>query len=347
MELFRGDDNIAEETKTTEQGQSPEAAASAPVEGGAQSELTDGLNGTAPTEVDQTVDGEIDSILEEEDPGFVNSLKELKESSELAKAQVDFDEDHKPDLKGIKKFLYKSSAGIWLVLFVKSIPRRIRAFGNWILDSLWYSGKYLFVGGPKDLLRFIKFIFGTLFGLIGGGLRKFSNLKGPKKLAFLATLVLTGVLVALVKHSGTISHMLNTDQGLFLRSFEQVADKKYEYDPDLRAESFYNSLRFSGNIFRIRRVVVNLKASTGHPQPMALFQVIVEGNSQDVIVEIKSRESEMTDAIQRATEEFTFDVLQSADGKKDLMLRLKQSLNERLTTGQVRRVYLQTIVLKP
>lgn len=153
-------------------------------------------------------------------------------------------------------------------------------------------------------------------------------------------------LIAAFKY-GAKFDLLSPARDPFLGSLEEVAVKKFSYDPSQKAESFYNSLRFSGNIFRVRQMVVNLKRSPENDRPMALFQVIVEGNSQDVIVEMKDREGEMSDTIQRATEEFTFGELQLPEGKKALLLKIKEAVNTRLTTGQVRRAYFQSIVLKP
>lgn len=80
---------------------------------------------------------------------------------------------------------------------------------------------------------------------------------------------------------------------------------------------------------------------------MAAFEILVEGLNPDVVIEVKDRESFFRDMVQRTTEEFTFDEMQTPEGKRQFIQTLLHEFNKRLTTGELRNVRLRTFILKP
>lgn len=67
----------------------------------------------------------------------------------------------------------------------------------------------------------------------------------------------------------------------------------------MTSEELYNSLAFQNN-FQIKKIVVNIQPSAGSgPNPMVAFEFSFEGNSSEVLLEIKDREGEIIDQVQR------------------------------------------------
>src|SRR5690606_28930606 len=104
--------------------------------------------------------------------------------------------------------------------------------------------------------------------------------------------------------------------------------------------------RASQNLMILSRMTVNLQVSSGSgPNPMGSFEFFIEGNSPDVMVEIKDREHEVRDFCQRTIEEMTYDQMESVDGKQLLQEKLRRGVNRILTKGQIRKIFYKTAIL--
>ncbi len=138
-------------------------------------------------------------------------------------------------------------------------------------------------------------------------------------------------------------------QELFISSFEFMAEKKWEIPVDADArETFYNSSRIPKNIFSLKKIVVNIQPSeSSGPNPMVAFEFSLEGNSAEALLEIKDREGEILDQVQRTVESYSFDELNDMEGKKIVTDKVKTVINRVLTLGKIRQVYIQGIILKP
>ena len=80
---------------------------------------------------------------------------------------------------------------------------------------------------------------------------------------------------------------------------------------------------------------------------MGMFEFFVELDSKDTAIEIKSREKELLDILQRTIEGESYNVLQGESGKIRLKSLIRSELNEVLNQGWVKEVYFSNIVLKP
>jgi flagellar basal body-associated protein FliL len=137
-------------------------------------------------------------------------------------------------------------------------------------------------------------------------------------------------------------------QELFITSFEPLADHKWDISEENSMETFYNSSRIPKNIFLLKKIVVNIQpSSSSGPNPMVAFEFSLEGNSSEVLLEIKDREGEILDQVQRTIEAFTFDELNDFEGKKIVSEKVRATINGLLTLGKLRKVYIQGIILKP
>lgn len=134
---------------------------------------------------------------------------------------------------------------------------------------------------------------------------------------------------------------------LFLTSFAEWGVPVQDYNPLSEVQLFFDNPRLSKNILELKKMVVNLKPSTGSTEnPMLAFEVRVEGLSKEVMVEMKDREAEFVDRVLRVTEEFSYDELSDATGKQKLAEKIIDVMNANLTKGQVRKVMFSTFFLK-
>jgi flagellar basal body-associated protein FliL len=138
------------------------------------------------------------------------------------------------------------------------------------------------------------------------------------------------------------------EKELLTASLEEWAGQSYKYDAETEMDSFYDSPRTIQNIMTLPKMIVNLQPSThSGPNPMAAMEFFLEGLSPEAIVEVKDREPEIRDLFQRTAEGMTFDELDTAEGKQQLTERLRQALNNSLTKGKIRRVFIKEAVIKP
>lgn len=134
---------------------------------------------------------------------------------------------------------------------------------------------------------------------------------------------------------------------LFLTSFAEWGTPVQDYNPLSEAQIFFDNPRLSKNILELKKMVVNLKPSTGSSEnPMLAFEIRVDGLSKEVMVELKDRESEFVDRVLRVTEDFSYDELAEATGKQKLAEKIVDVMNANLTKGQVRKVMFSTFFLK-
>lgn len=134
---------------------------------------------------------------------------------------------------------------------------------------------------------------------------------------------------------------------LFLTSFAEWGAPVQDYNPSDEVQFFFDNPRLSKNLLELKKMVVNLKPSSGSSaNPMLAFEVRVEGLSKEVMVELKDRESEFVDRILRVTEDFSYDEVSEASGKQKLGEKIVDVMNANLTKGQVRKVMFSSFFLK-
>jgi flagellar basal body-associated protein FliL len=173
----------------------------------------------------------------------------------------------------------------------------------------------------------------------------FNYSKNPKNF-FVFWLTTIGVIALLVFTWGIQKNFLH--QKLFLNSFAELGPTVRDYNPLTETVAFYDNPKFSKNIVTLSKMFINLKSSENSgPRPMLALEINVEGISADAIIEIKDREAEFKDLLLRYTEEKTYDELLNTNGKKNLCELFRQIINSHLTRGQVRKVLLNSFIIKP
>ncbi|MFZ3228685.1 MAG: flagellar basal body-associated FliL family protein [Pseudobdellovibrio sp.] len=172
----------------------------------------------------------------------------------------------------------------------------------------------------------------------------FNIAANPKKVIILWILIFSAI--AGVFYMTVILNRIFTDK-LFLHSFVEIGDEVKSYNPLTETEPLYDNQRFAKNLVTMAKMLTNVKASENSgPNPMLALELNVEGTSAEAIIELKDREAEFKDILLRQTEEFSYDQLDSADGKRELLDKFRTALNSNLTQGQVRRVLLRSFILK-
>lgn len=130
-------------------------------------------------------------------------------------------------------------------------------------------------------------------------------------------------------------------------SFAAVADEVWDLPPGEEKVDFYGSSLSPQFFVQIEKMVINLKSAPGSPLPMGAFQFYLEASTQEAAVELKDREKEIRNIIQLAIREVTYDQLSEPEGLGWVKGNIASEINQVLTQGRIRRVLIDTLVLKP
>jgi flagellar basal body-associated protein FliL len=300
---------------------------------------------------------DIDQMLAEEDPTFFKAVSKIGDDKDLSMTSDVVSEDEQALVLEQEAWARSGRGGRLLYFLVPFIPRlslKWKRFRKSFFPYLRSSAHrikgffhYLFTTGIKKFVHSLKSSVAEVLTGLRSSVVQFGRLSWKLKLSFLGILILlsgTGYFIFRSFKYGII----HKDSELFIPHFERVADSVYQYDPAVDVEPFYDNLRASKHLLLMPKMVVNLtKVGDSATAPMGAFEFFVEGMSSEVIIEIKDREVEMRDLMQRVVEQFTFEKLDTAEGKKEVCDRLKKEVNVRLSTGKLKKVWIKTVILKP
>ncbi len=164
----------------------------------------------------------------------------------------------------------------------------------------------------------------------------------------LAIAVISALLFVILKM--TQGRLLPKTEREWIASFDEKADGVFTYERTDPFEDFNDPILHPEFVVVIDRVIVNLartpEAEIGS-NPMAAFEFYIQTDNQDSAIEVKDRNVAVRDVLARAVERMTYPELATEEGKQKLKLILRKDLNQIMTKGRVRRVYLKTIVLNP
>lgn len=217
-------------------------------------------------------------------------------------------------------------------------------FTRLVLFFIWFF-EFL----VKELIpNFIRILIGQSKKLVAAAsaFLLFTSRLSAKKKSILVLLILGSVgsvyYFFKVFKDGILSH----EQRPFIYSIEELAENKYIIDQDL-FEDFYSSPRFNQNIISLRRIVVNLKKSkNSSSNPMVAIELFLQGNSSEVLIEVRDRESEILDLFQGEIRAFNYDDLDTVSGKNKLTEKLKFQIDQILVKGKINKIFYKTFVIK-
>ncbi|MEZ0390795.1 MAG: flagellar basal body-associated protein FliL [Pseudobdellovibrionaceae bacterium] len=302
-------------------------------------------------------DEDLDQVLSEEDPEFLKTVKEISQDKNLSLSQIVItDEDQ---ILNEEKSAWENGGRLKKAIyrFFPFMPKLSLILKKWkfalfsFLRAEWVRSKnflyFLATDGKQKSLQAVKKVLNAISDFLSNSMRNFKYLGWKLKVAVLMILIVA-VGTGLFIYKSVTHGVLPQKDELFMPTLERVASEVKEYDPASETEPFYENLRAPSNILQLPKVVVNLrKSSQSGTNPMGAFEFFVEGMAPEVVIEIKDREVEIRDRVQRVLEEFSFDILDKAEGKKLVCEKLKKEINLLLTTGKVKKVWIKTVILKP
>lgn len=177
----------------------------------------------------------------------------------------------------------------------------------------------------------------------------FKSRTWPQRLSILFAIAVFALLVFVVTKIFQ-GQLLPKVEREWIASFEEKADGVFTYERTDPFEDFNDPILHPEFVVVIERVVVNLLRSPeadADANPMAAFEFYIQTDNQESAIEVKDRNIAVRDVLARAVERMTYQELATEEGKQKLKLVLRKDLNQIMTKGRVRRVFLKTIVLNP
>jgi flagellar basal body-associated protein FliL len=302
----------------------------------------------------------IDEILKQEDPGFVDSLNDIKANpddlsgAEIESLRIDDLDGPEDDIEKENRFER------WGKKFPKlkplfQAPDNFKKFLKQRLIILKGRAK-LFVANSLEQLKTLpdrtrKLLSDLLFVVRQNKKKLSDNLdnrsRGERFLIFIFLFGLGGVF-GLVLLNMKNSHWLPQINRPLVLSLETVADRKWTFDSQVDTIAFLSAFPQEKHNYLFPKVIVNLKVRPGsNAFTMGAFEFYLELDSKDSAIEVKSREVELHDLVQRVTEQFTYEALETERGKDRLKEEIKKSLNQKIVQGWVKDVYIKFFITKP
>lgn len=301
---------------------------------------------------------DIDLFLNRQDPEFARNVTAIAHDKSLRAAEIQelddeaaalFEETQKwAQARGWRRFLFRLFPFIPRLTYgARRSMFRIFKFlrGRWI----WLKNEThdLVVRSWKGLVHGVKDTRERIRNRISEERAQLRRMPLRLKLLLYFTMLVIaaamgGIFLALT------GRILPSERKLFLWSVNDIATAEYEYEPGVDQEFFYDNLRSMPNLFLFPKIVANIRPSSQSKEnPMVAVELFAEAFSPEAMFELKDREPLMRDMAQRVIEDFSFDELESAEGKRRLTQAVARELNRVLSKGQLKGVHIKTIVLKP
>jgi flagellar basal body-associated protein FliL len=293
------------------------------------------MSETKPGDQDQAAIELLEKSIQDNSPEF---LKELESISEIGNENLDL------ELVDIDQVIAQQKANS-LKARAKRLWQHLNQLGlkvfHFVKSSLIYfvkeTGPLYAKKGIAGLKSGIHTTTETL-----GKVKTFSKIQK----AVLGVIIIGSGLLFYVLFKLATTGLIKDDEKLFVRTMEELSTQKFVYDAE-NVEDFYNSPRVSQNIMSLRRIVVNIQRSKNSGvNPMGAFEFFLQGNSSDVMVEIKDREAELLDLFQNQIRTFSYDELDTVEGKRRMLEKLTREINEILTKGKITQIYFKNFVIK-
>ncbi|MFN8847377.1 MAG: flagellar basal body-associated FliL family protein [Bdellovibrionales bacterium] len=301
--------------------------------------LADAENKSTSTQVGQKIElppvapglmslEQLDQIIINDDPEAIKNLEDLRSSPELNSQTIEvfqYDElleQQKRKNKILQKIQFK------FALFITWLKNRFLDF----IQLATSKAKQLRSGSTEFRKSFRQRVLTWTW---------------KEKSLFISLLLLTSSLIAFT-YFGFVKKSLFQKEELFIASLESIADKSWELNPNEMNEFFYNTVRIPKNIFNLRRIVVNVRPSESSSEnPMVALELSLEATSREALVEIKDREGEILDTVQRGLEELSYDEISGSGGRDSVVEKVRNRINSILTLGKIRHVYIVGSIFKP
>jgi flagellar basal body-associated protein FliL len=290
---------------------------------------------------------DIDALLKAEDPEFTQSLDEVRavapDSAITIEASVtaepeQMDDKIEGEFQGSRWEKLKLRYRTAMMGFRQRLKARLRQFGKDLLIFL--------KNRPKEFFFFLLAIAKVAAQKAVVPLKAFQEASLPQRLVMLLLVAMVAAAGWILRHNLKGVWLPHINEPI-LASFTDVADHVETFDRQDDGESFYAAFPQERYEFLFGKMKVNLRQTPENPLPMGAFELVVVLDSKDTAIEVRDREVEFSDLLQRVLEGESFNDLSSELGKARLKSRIKRELNQQLTQGWIKDVNFKTFILKP
>lgn len=289
----------------------------------------------------------LDAILAKEDPEFAKSVSEIKVDNnpevEIETLNVDADDmqlegdfeeqGSKPTkpLSRVSLTLKKIREGLYARKL--RFQARLKMFRLAAFEFLKTQPKRIFVNAVARMTALAQLVQ-QLIGWL-------------TRLSLKQKLMMVGSGVCLVGAFFALRVQLPSFDEPLLSSLSEIADHVYTFNSNADLVNLYQAFPQPQVEVLFDKMVVNLKRVTGNDNPMGAFEFYVAVDSKEAAIEIRDRQKQLSDAVQRSIESATYAELNGPTGSERLKTLIKDEVNRSLTQGWVKSVYLKTLILKP
>ena len=294
---------------------------------------------------------DIDKIIETEDPSFKNEIADIKkqpvvgtESIESLKVEPEDEsvkDDDEPASVREKIVRLILSPWVWLRTFVRLRVIRLK---NKIFDFLQQLVQFF----RHELPERIKYTWSQIKAFtawLKTEWKKFRALNPAQRLAILFMGLASFAALFFFDKTFT-GHWLPRYVNDLPTSLAEGASFIGEVKAKADVQDLFQAFPKVEYYVLLHKVIVNLKASeSSGDNPMGAFEIFVGADSQDTAIEVKDREPEIRDLVQRALETFTYDEAASLVGKERMKEVIRDRINAILNQGRVFNIYFNTFIL--
>ncbi len=301
---------------------------------------------------------DVDGILAQEDPQFVESMRELEKTAHeiSAASRADIPGESIESIQAEAE-AQDPSLGQRFRALIDEVRRRVverttkpkQNFIHFLKETAPKLGKESKIAALA-LLRLSFEGLKNLFHATQILKNRFFELPRRSKLivGLAALMGLSALFVLDITFNGKIARNLGLSlQANYLHSMAEGADQAFTYNEEEPKEDFTDPLYHPEHVIEIEHLVVNLRPVAEHTNPMGVFAFYIETSNQESAVELKDRTAEARDVIGRSLEQMSQEGLATIEGKEKAKIMIRKSLNAILTRGQVRRIFIKNVVLKP
>ncbi len=294
---------------------------------------------------------DIDKIIETEDPSFKNELADIKKQQVVGTDSIE-NLKLEPEDEIVKDDDEQLTARKKIVHFVLLPWLSVRTFVRLRWIRVKNNSRMLFDASVRffrhELPERIKYTWARLKILkawLVSEWRKFRALNRTQKLA-IAFMVLASFAALFFIDKTFTGHWLPRYQINLPHTLADGGSIMGEVKSKADVQDLFQAFPEVEYYVLLPKVIVNLQPSeTSGENPMGAFEVFVGADSQDTAVEVKDREQEIRDLVQRALESFTYDEANSLVGKERIKEVLRDRINAILNQGFIYNIYFNNIIL--
>jgi flagellar basal body-associated protein FliL len=308
----------------------------------------------------------IDDILQQEDPEFASQMSEIESDEEMNAAEIESinideeelseDDENNEEKAPLSERFPKLYKYIDPIISVKekiqlTIRHRILRLRNSAITLAHSSvqGTLNFVKNTlPDLIKYLVAQLKVVLGFFKAQVMRVKNLDRVQKAGIIVLLIIAAAAGSLINRTLKGGWINVLDRAPIIDRFDQVASKEFLFNPEKDLQLFYEAFPQEEHSVIVPKIKINLKrVQGGGSTPMGAFELFINVDSIDTAIEVKDRDREFSDLIQREMEEFSYPELKTNVGKKRVKRAIKNKLNQHLNQGRVTGVFFKMFIIKP